>query len=347
MFNSPLLDLAISMVFVYFLLSLLVSGMSELLVTIFSKRGKDLKHAIDEVFNDGRCNKNWSELLYRHPLIDRLKRTEKTLPSYISSSVFSSALLDLMVDESRNKKIGKLASGEVKYIETLPTDNPYINFSEGVKKLNPSDVKTLLQTFVTESKDIDTLKTTMEKWYNAYMGRVSGWFKRDVQQWLFWISLLVTISLNVDSIHLTKSLWKDRTLREAVVKTAIDYVDRKNENISKEGLTDNINKYKMVAEIDTMNLAQRIEYIDSIYSETEALNLPIGWKMCGKFKREKYCIEENRGNFFEKWTQILIGWLISTFAISFGAPFWFDVLCKLVNLRKAGSKPKIADSKFK
>jgi hypothetical protein len=36
----------------------------------------------------------------------------------------------------------------------------------------------------------------------------------------------------------------------------------------------------------------------------------------------------------------LFGLGISAFALSFGAPFWFETLNKVVNLRGAGPKPK-------
>ncbi|MBT8272854.1 MAG: hypothetical protein KJO77_03540, partial [Bacteroidia bacterium] len=34
----------------------------------------------------------------------------------------------------------------------------------------------------------------------------------------------------------------------------------------------------------------------------------------------------------------LPGWLASVFAITLGAPFWFDVLSKAANLRASGKK---------
>jgi hypothetical protein len=33
------------------------------------------------------------------------------------------------------------------------------------------------------------------------------------------------------------------------------------------------------------------------------------------------------------------GWFISGIAIAMGAPFWFDLLSKLMNVRNSGSKP--------
>ena len=34
------------------------------------------------------------------------------------------------------------------------------------------------------------------------------------------------------------------------------------------------------------------------------------------------------------------GWWVSGVAIAMGAPFWFDLLGKIVNVRNSGSKPK-------
>jgi hypothetical protein len=38
----------------------------------------------------------------------------------------------------------------------------------------------------------------------------------------------------------------------------------------------------------------------------------------------------------------LLGWLVTAFAVSFGAPFWFDALSKLGSLRNTGTKPQVS-----
>jgi hypothetical protein len=38
-----------------------------------------------------------------------------------------------------------------------------------------------------------------------------------------------------------------------------------------------------------------------------------------------------------------LGWILTAIAISFGAPFWFDILNKIISLRAAGQKPAISD----
>ncbi|MGH7962279.1 MAG: hypothetical protein ACRERD_10730 [Candidatus Binatia bacterium] len=42
------------------------------------------------------------------------------------------------------------------------------------------------------------------------------------------------------------------------------------------------------------------------------------------------------------WFLKIVGWLITGVAVSIGAPFWFDLLNKLVDFRGAGKRPEPA-----
>jgi len=44
------------------------------------------------------------------------------------------------------------------------------------------------------------------------------------------------------------------------------------------------------------------------------------------------------------WIQRVLGWLLTMIAVSLGAPFWFDMLNKIINIRNAGTKPATSDS---
>lgn len=46
---------------------------------------------------------------------------------------------------------------------------------------------------------------------------------------------------------------------------------------------------------------------------------------------------------WNKWLQRLIGWILTIVAVSLGAPFWFDMLNKMMNIRNAGKKPESTD----
>ncbi|MGB0178380.1 MAG: hypothetical protein ACPF9D_14535, partial [Owenweeksia sp.] len=44
------------------------------------------------------------------------------------------------------------------------------------------------------------------------------------------------------------------------------------------------------------------------------------------------------------WSQIsvqkLLGWFVTALAITLGAPFWFDLLKRVINIRNTGNKPE-------
>jgi hypothetical protein len=40
------------------------------------------------------------------------------------------------------------------------------------------------------------------------------------------------------------------------------------------------------------------------------------------------------------WPSRLLGWFLSITAISLGAPFWFDILKRVMSIRNAGQKPE-------
>ncbi|HEY4266391.1 MAG TPA: hypothetical protein VGM72_13820 [Micropepsaceae bacterium] len=68
------------------------------------------------------------------------------------------------------------------------------------------------------------------------------------------------------------------------------------------------------------------EALDALYNA----NLPIGWSQ-----------QTARASFASPLAiaSLMGGWLITAFATLFGAPFWFDALQKITNLRGAGPKP--------
>jgi hypothetical protein len=45
---------------------------------------------------------------------------------------------------------------------------------------------------------------------------------------------------------------------------------------------------------------------------------------------------------FNVWA--ILGWLITALAVSLGAPFWFDTLDTILNIRGAGPKPETPSS---
>jgi hypothetical protein len=322
MFNSQFIEVGIGLVFIFLLMSIMVSGLNEIITSLFGHRGKHLKEAIDKALQDP-ANKNLSDLIYDHPLVDKLKKTEKTLPPYISSEVFAKTILDVVAQQNT-------ATAPTTILQSK--NDPVQNFTDGLNTFQPSSVKTLLHSFVTDAEgDYEKLKQNIKDWYNEYMNRVSGWYKRRVKSILFVIGLLFAILMNVDTIRISKTLWENTVLRESVANAAAGFATA--------------NKDGQATQADT-TFDKQLEKIKEGYDGLGMLSLPIGW---GLSTQEKNILHQRHHNQSIIWHYLgelgihfhhiglstIIGWIFTGIAISFGAPVWFDLLNKLINLRQS------------
>jgi hypothetical protein len=91
------------------------------------------------------------------------------------------------------------------------------------------------------------------------------------------------------------------------------------------------------------------ELMDSVTRELNRMGLPIGinpgvWKAClnkkEPFKRD--AASESPGFWGVTWNYIrlLIGYILAALLMRMGAPFWWDVINKIINLRSVGTSKK-------
>ncbi len=101
LFGSNILEVAIAVIFVYLLLSLVCTALNEGIASLLDKRGHNLVEGIKNLLNDPKFT-GLAQQVYNHGLIggisqyasDPKKRTR--LPSYMSPTGFSLALLDIL-----------------------------------------------------------------------------------------------------------------------------------------------------------------------------------------------------------------------------------------------------------
>jgi hypothetical protein len=75
-------------------------------------------------------------------------------------------------------------------------------------------------------------------------------------------------------------------------------------------------------------IAYQADRAGNALDSVQALKLPVGWD------------SQNR----PKDIGVLIGWALTIFALSLGAPFWFDLLSKIVRVRSTGAPPPASDA---
>ena len=148
MFGSNILEVAIGLVFVYFLLSLLCSAINEQVIArFFALRAKTLEEGLNNML-PGPQGSDLVNKLYKHPLIKGLSQNATSKnprkPSYIPADTFAHALMYVVHGHGA---------------ENTPAPPIPDSLALLLKKANGDPAKEL---------------ASIEKWYNTTMDRVSG-----------------------------------------------------------------------------------------------------------------------------------------------------------------------------
>ena len=206
------------------------------------------------------------------------------------------------------------ADGVVEGLVTKSTvDVNTTTVDEVIKGLSKGPLQARLTALRAEAgDDLVAVKAGLEGWFDDTMDRMQGAYKRWSQWFLLLFGLTFALALNVSTVRIVGSLWNDATLRTAVADSAAT----------------------LTAEpcpTATPNCKPE-DKLDNAIKGLDSLKLPVGWSK-GWSKQTGAA-----------WT--LLGILPTGLAAVMGAPFWFDLLTRLVGSRgNRGVPPKAsADS---
>lgn len=339
------LDVAIGLIVLYFLLSTICSFVVEMLAVFFWWRKILLYRTIGRLLtNRSDCKapklfllprltdkKQTPDLLTRfwnHPLTIGLS-PDKKLPSYLDPTTFAAVVVDLAVPGATTGALPGSVEGLERLLALASTcgEEPLRPLRRNM--LTALQARRLCHPTQTFATPLEELRAGLEKWYNDAMARASGDYKRWAQGWLLGIGFVLTAALNADTIRAGYVLSTDNTLRSATATYAATIVAQPT------------NQLPQVVELVVTNeiaLAQlRTNLVGQLreFQKLQQLGFPVGWKGGDKQQQQlNFVPYENCGNW--KWLLKLLGWAVTAVAISFGAPFWYDLLSKLVNLRGSG-----------
>jgi hypothetical protein len=274
MLNSTVLEVAIGLTFCFASVALIASTIYEGLASFLKTRATTLLTGVKDLLNDPNFD-GLAKDVYNHALVNprgdgasNAAPTRKDkIPSYIDAHHFAVALLD-----SVQKTPGAAADLKAK-IEALP---------EGQVR------HMLLGMWERAEGKVDNLTVQVARWFDDGMDRVSGAYKRNAQAWTFLIALVLAATLNIDSIHLFRTLWLHPALSA-----------------------------QLAAPANPAALSQTVADLQV---------LPIGWSNLPMTVGAGFLL--------------VGGWLITASSALFGAPFWFDALNRLINLRGTGRSPQ-------
>ena len=133
---------------------------------------------------------------------------------------------------------------------------------------------------------------------------MSGWYKHRTQRILIFTGVIVAMIANVDTIRVAHKLYVDPGKRQIAVAMAGSIANEQQPTAGTTAATRGGVRADSLAGIALQRL--------------DSLALPIGWP---------------DPDFGRDWYMRILGWLITGFAISLGAPFWFDLLNKMMVVR--------------
>tara|TARA_Y100000782_G_scaffold114727_1_gene152147 strand:- start:4488 stop:5699 length:1212 start_codon:yes stop_codon:yes gene_type:complete len=287
----------------------------------------------------------------------------RSYPSGISSAQFSKALIKVMTDQNAENRTEM--ANQVKSFLELPQSQ------EDLHATSESGKDYLLFLFREANGDLEQFAEKVELWFDEMMLSATEWYKKNMQIWLFLIGLVLAYAFNLNSLYIAKYLSLNNKARSQMVQLAGDYIERTGNDLPQiDSFTvEEVNNYYEELKAQTYQAAavfglpkalpNRVK-IERVYASVDAFNaakknsfsfakdkngrywvfqqpqtLPyinIGKYVCfGKSPESGKMVDFNATKFFLYYQ--LWGYIITALAISLGAPFWFDLLNKLMQLR--------------
>lgn len=241
----------------------------------------------------------------------------------------------------------------------------------GNRILDPQTAQYIQTLWEESGKDVKKFKTQLENWFDRTMEQATEWYKRKIQVVLLTLGFCIAWFFNVDTFVVAKKLSHDKDARDKMVSMANAYmksnkviVGKVNDDsfkVKSDSLLlakqDSLFQIKKILDKDIADagsilgtgawLPDRVKFtidpktkeitftpqIDAflIKDVNKKIAASLKSKTPGYIQTDTWC--NKLGYFFALLPAHFFGFLITAIAISLGAPFWFDLLNKLMKFR--------------
>ena len=248
----------------------------------------------------------------------------------------------------------------------------YRKIRDGLSRL-PDSIKESMsilarraQSRVQQTEDeVSQFRDEVAVWFDRSMSRASGVYKRNAKGVAILLGLTLAAVTNSDTFHIFNRLSSDDSLRKLVTDRATQLnLNSQNsprfstqlEELKNE--TDSVlREIAFPISWNSSNIGRQLGCPSSAISATPDQNAPATEANQLKAQWEnlyKGCLNTDQASTAPVPVQVaqimlnrpfgvirmMSGWAVSGIAIAMGAPFWFDLLGKLVSVRNSGGKPK-------
>lgn len=220
--------------------------------------------------------------------------------------------------------------------------------------------------------DMAAFRTLLDQWFTTFEAQVGSWYRQKTHLVVMVLSLGVAVLLNLDTIAMVRQLSTDKATRARLVDVAVEAAKKPTAGeafglgaldqalAARDGARDRLDTLDRSAAAGAAGAApdpaQRQPLVDALaeaerrLAELRAANearlrdataslgaagLNFGWS-----GDDLQRLLPPRGLFNAEWLRALLlklaGLIVSAGAISLGAPFWFDLLKRVVAIRAVG-----------
>jgi hypothetical protein len=302
MFGLEMLDVAIGLTFVYLLLSFVSSSVREAVEAWTKSRAAFLERGLLALLESSGAHADTAhqlvESLYNHPRINGL----------FEGRYVRAGTARLRADARRLPSYIAASTFADALIDTIarrgrnvPSRANLIDrLRLGAEAIDNESIRSVILSAINSSGgDTAAVRSAIEAWYNAGMDRVAGWYRRRTHWIVIGVATVITIGLNVNTITVFRALEQNPALRQSIVERA-----------------------------GTAGAAASLTG-EQAKSELNRVSLPIGWSNVSWPAAGEWTSGAN----VVAAVMALAGWALTIFAISLGAPFWFDLLNKVIVVR--------------
>lgn len=194
---DAVLEVAIGLVMAWLIVSVATSQIQEFVAELFGLRSRFLKNQIKGMF--GGDEKTVQDL-YSHGLIHSLETTSflgiKRKPAAIPGDIFAKAAVDLFLN--------------------IPETNDRKPLHQAIRTLSPNVDPGAMEAV----GKLEEYRRNVQEWFDAAMARASDVYRRNIAVTAFLIGVALAYFFNVDTVYITRTLWVQPTMRQAIVAQA-------------------------------------------------------------------------------------------------------------------------------
>ena len=293
-----ILEVAIGLILVYYLLGSVVSLLTQWINESLETRGMALKRYLIKVVGDKKVEDllGLPQLQALRPI--RYKNFLSVFKSTTEPKMLEKVPVATLVDAYFDM-VGLTAEKDNKELSL-------VQLTELVDKLPDSDGKKAFLDWINQGvTNINDLRARTSAYFTGLLEQAADTFKANARSFVIMLSVGVTLLFGTDSIQLAKALWNNAELR-AIASAKADMV------VAQEGSTASL---------------------DDLVKELGDLSIKIGW-----WQTERPAAGAIAGDWALFILLKVVGLGLTAAAVSQGSSFWYDLLKKLTTPASSSSK---------